>query len=91
MGDKIEGKLLEIKNDVGKYHQNVYVLLDSNDKKIEIWGKMQLDKLMMEIEVGDYIRITYNGTKTTGNGYLMNMYYLEKRCDNNGKNSILES
>ena len=79
LGDVVEGKLINRIESVGKYDQNLYILLDKNDKEIKIWGKTQLDELMSEIEVEDYIRITYNGFKTTNNGHTMKVYYIERR------------
>ena len=78
-GDKIEGKLVEIKDNVGLYQTKLYILEIENKKKIKIWGKTQLDELMDEIELNDYIRITFNGFKTTNNGHQMKIYNLERR------------
>lgn len=78
IGDKIDGKLKEIKQNVGKYKQSLYIL-EKNNKKTEIWGKTHLNQLMDEIKVNDYIRITYNGEQPTKNGRKMKKYCLERR------------
>lgn len=78
-GDKIEGKLVEIKEDMGAYQSKLYIIELQNKKKVKVWGKTQLDELMDEINLRDYIRITFNGFKTTNNGHQMKIYNLERR------------
>jgi hypothetical protein len=36
---------------------------------------------MEEIILGDYIRITYNGSKQTNNGHKMKLFNLERRIN----------
>ncbi len=82
IGDKIEGKLIGI-NDNTK--QKLYII-ETNDKKhIKIWGRTYLDQLMDEINLNDYIRITYNGLKKTNNNRQMKKYNVERRIDETGK------
>ena len=78
IGDKIEGKLIGI-NDNTK--QKLYII-ETNDKKhIKIWGRTYLDQLMDEINLNDYIRITYNGLKKTNNNRQMKKYKIERRIE----------
>lgn len=79
VGDKIEGKLIKI----DKNSNQIFYVIETNDKKrIRIWGKTYLNQLMDEIELNDYIRITYNGTETTKNKHNMKKYNLERRIQN---------
>ncbi len=65
---------------MGSYKQNLYIIQDKQTgKEINVWGKTQLDQLMEEIEIKDYIRLTYNGIKKTQNGHQMKIYNLERR------------
>ena len=91
----IEGKLISQKHGVGRYNQNMYIL-EYNSKKTIIWGKTQLDKLMDDVDIDDYvlkliyfnyyniddyIRITFNGCIKTGSGHKMHVYNVQKRMD----------
>ena len=78
VGDKIEGKLIKIIPNVGKYEQTVY-LLEKDDKTTKIWGKTHLNQLMEAINLDDYIRITYNGFINTKNDRQMKKFNLERR------------
>lgn len=77
-GDQIEGTLIAIQRCVGKYQQNMYILENNNEKTI-VWGKSQLDDLMMQVKLDDYIRITYLGVVKTQNNRQMKMYNLQKK------------
>lgn len=76
----IEVKLISQKHGVGRYNQNMYIL-EYNSKKTIIWGKTQLDKLMDDVDIDDYIRITFNGCIKTGSGHKMHVYNVQKRMD----------
>lgn len=60
----------------------IYIIETNDNKRIRIWGKTHLNQLMDEIELNDYIRITYNGIKTTKNNRHMKKYNLERRIKN---------
>lgn len=79
-GETIEGRLISQKHGVGRYNQNMYIL-ECNSKKTIIWGKTQLDKLMDDVDIDDYIRITFNGCIKTGSGHRMHVYNIQKRLD----------
>ena len=55
------------------------MILTNENKNVNIFGCTHLDELMDEVEIGDYIRITYNGLKKTNNGYNMKIFNLERR------------
>ncbi|MDO5851664.1 MAG: hypothetical protein Q4Q23_04175 [Methanobacteriaceae archaeon] len=76
-GDKIEGVLKEKKENIGQFNANQYVVCDKNDELIIIWGKTQLDQLMQEINIDDYIRIIYNGILNLGDNKQMQLYTLD--------------
>lgn len=86
-GDKIEGRLISRNRGIGKYNQNMYVIRQNDNQNIIVWGKTQLDRLMMRVEIKDYIRITYNGKRKTGDNNTLQIYKVEKR-EENMKNNI---
>ena len=53
--------------------------MTNENKKVNVFGCTHLDELMDEVEIGDYIRITYNGLKKTNNEYNMKIFNLERR------------
>ena len=55
------------------------MILTNENKKVKVFGCTHLDELMDEVEIGDYIRITYNGLKKTNNEYNMKIFNLERR------------
>jgi len=81
VGDKIQGKLLSISKYEGDFIINIYLLLKDDGRKIKILGSTHLDELMDEINLNDYIRITYNGFKKTHNGYDMKLFNVERRIN----------
>ena len=78
-GDYVEGYLLEKKHDVGQYKQNLYIIQTEKGQKVAVWGKTQLDTMMNEVYVDDYIRIIFNGTRKTQNNKKMKMYTVKVR------------
>ena len=78
----MEGKLLNVSHNNGKYNQNIYLIQTKDNEKIRVWGKNYLDVLMDAVEVGDYIRITYNGVRKTSSGNYMMIYNVERRDTN---------
>lgn len=78
IGDKIEGKLVQVTDNSS---QKLYVIEQNDKKRIKIWGKTYLDQLMEEVEINDYIRITYNGIKETRNNRQMKQFNVERRIN----------
>jgi hypothetical protein len=79
VGDKLEGTLVKIDTNS---HQMIYIIETNDKKRVRIWGKTYLNQLMDEVELNDYIRITYNGFKQTKNNRNMKKYNLERRIGN---------
>lgn len=76
IGESIEGKLIRTRQN---NNQIIYVLETDNDEKVKIWGKTYLNELMDEVNINDYIRITYNGIHKTKNNRHMKKYKVERR------------
>ena len=67
---------------IGEYETRLYTIEADNTSRIRVWGCTYLNQLMEEIILGDYIRITYNGSKQTHNGHRMKLFNLERRLSN---------
>lgn len=76
-GDMIEGTLIEKKSNLGKYEQQLYIIETPEGEKIEVWGTVQLNKMMEKVYVDDYIRVTFNGTCKTRTNKQMNLYNIQ--------------
>jgi|GEM_PF-1467965 len=76
VGDKLEGVLVKIDTNA---NQMIYIIETNDKKRVRIWGKTYLNQLMDEVELNDYLRITYNGIKQTKNNRNMKKYNLERR------------
>lgn len=66
--NKVTGKYIDIKEDVGKYHQNLYFIesLDADKKITKLFGYSSLDRQMKLLKLDDIIEveyIRYNSTK----------------------------
>ncbi len=84
VGDRIEGYLIRHEEHAGEYNQSMYTLKAKDNSQIIVWGKTQLDQLIAEVDLDDYIRITYTGLRRTGNGHEMMTFNLEKWEVDNG-------
>ncbi len=82
VGDKIEGYLIRHEQSMGDYNQSMYTLETKDNSQIIVWGKTQLDQLIAEVDIDDYIRITYTGLKKTTNGREMMTFDLDKWEEN---------
>ncbi|OED29925.1 hypothetical protein [Methanosphaera sp. WGK6] len=80
VGDTIEGILIDKTLGLGKYKQSIYLIKQENEI-IEVWGRTQLDRLMIQVDIKDYIRITYQGKLKTRNNNNINQYKVEKRSN----------
>jgi len=82
IGDHIEGKIISIRNmKIGEYETYIYIIESDDGNHTRVWGCTYLNQLMEEIILGDYIRITYNGSKQTNNGHKMKLFNLERRIN----------
>ena len=67
VGEELIGTYLYKKECMGKYSQNIYILEEEKTDKIRsVFGCAVLDKLFDYVEEGEYIKITFEGRKTTG-------------------------
>ena len=56
-GQVVEGKLLEVREDVGKNGSNVYVIETAAGKE-EYWGANALDPLLENVPTGSKVKVT---------------------------------
>lgn len=67
IGEGVEGRYIEKKTGVGKHKSNVYVL-ESDGKKIGVWGSTVLDSKFERVAIGKMVAIAYAGEKEGKNG-----------------------
>lgn len=60
-GDKIEGVLLGKEDEVGVNKSKAYAIETKDGKKLMVWGTTVLDNKMKYVEIGNKVRITYQG------------------------------
>lgn len=65
-GDTVQGRYVAKKTNIGRNKSNVYVL-ETDDKKIEVWGSTVIDARMDQVAVGKMVKIVYKGTKPSKN------------------------
>ena len=77
-GDKIEGILVDILEDIGEYNNTLYKIR-TIDAFIAVWGSKDLDEKIekQKINIGMNLRITFNGFLKTSNGYDMKDFTVE--------------
>lgn len=75
-GESVEGRLVEKKPNMGRYNQKLYIIETPLGEEIEVWGTVQLNKIMEKVYINDYIRLTFNGTCKTRKNKQMNLYNL---------------
>ena len=73
-GDYVQGRLVEKRDGVGKHKQHVYVIEDSTGHNVDVWGRVQLDKLMADVDVNDMVRIKYMGNRNTKKNFAMQRF-----------------
>ena len=69
---ELVGTLVEVRENVGKNHSNVYTLELESGKRVSCWGCAILDSRLAEAEMGTEVRIVYLGkkdSKTSGSQY----------------------
>ena len=57
-GKAVEGKLLEVAQDIGEYNSKIYKLETKDGKELRFWGASALDVLMRGIPIGTTVRVT---------------------------------
>lgn len=66
--DSINGILISIEENIGKFKSKVYNIKQDNGNVISVWGSTVLDNKMALIEVGEDIKLVYLG-KPDGKNY----------------------
>ena len=64
----IEGLYMSSKSNVGPNKSMMYQLKKSDGTTVSVWGSTALDGKMSRVEMGDEVRIVYNGKKETEKG-----------------------
>lgn len=59
---EIRGILFNVKNSVGPNNSTMYEI-EVGEDIVSVWGASVLDQKMKQVEVGDEVKITYNGKK----------------------------
>lgn len=79
-GDQVEGVLVNKRTGVGVNESNAYDLANMGTQ-IMVWGSAVLDNRMDSIAIGDFVRITYQGTKLNAKGQDTKIFKVEKAKD----------
>lgn len=72
-GKSIQGKLTNVKTNIGRHHKNVYELNIGNGKIVGVWGGTVLDSRLEGIALGTEVKIQFNGL-TPGKGGAIGAY-----------------
>lgn len=78
-GDELIGTYLCKKENMGVFNQNIYVILDTNNKRRSVFGCTVLDKLFEKVQVHDFVKIVFNGNKPNDYGNYYKDFKLFKR------------
>lgn len=64
VGDQIEGKFVEKKENIGINQSNIYLIqTESAAEPVGVWGSTVLDGKFANIPVGNSVRIVFTGLK----------------------------
>jgi hypothetical protein len=67
IGETLQGKYIDLEEDVGQFKSNLYTLKTSKGE-MKIWGSKVLDELMKKVNLGWEVRITFNGKQPSKSG-----------------------
>jgi len=93
INDVVGGKYVGKKEDIGRYHKNLYTLEQLDGEKIAVWGSTQIDREFAKAKLGDFIKIVYlgkiNNPKTGNNFHSYDVYIgaLPKKKETSAKKS----
>lgn len=73
--ESIEGVVIEIKENIGKYDSTLYKIKTENGI-YNVWGSVKLDELFDKVKLLDRVYLKYLG-KTSIGDYYMNDYELK--------------
>jgi len=65
---EMEGVLIEKKENVGTYNQNLFAIKTDNGDEYDIWSTTVLTKYLIQVPVGSAVKIIYKGKKKSKNG-----------------------
>lgn len=77
-GDAVQGHLVEIEKNAVYPEKQVYELRKDDGTSVLIFGTTVLDSKMRGIRVGDYVRVTYKGSKENKGKNATKMFEIEK-------------
>jgi len=72
VNDELIGVYVSKKENVGRYHKNLYILKREDGEKIAVWGSTQIDREFITAQKGDKIKLVYLGkinNPKTGNSF----------------------
>lgn len=84
-GDEIEGILVSVTPDTGKFKSTIYHVECGKEQKA-VWGSTILDDRMKFVKEGDKIKIVFKGKGKNTKGQEINLYEVFK--DEEDKNPI---
>ena len=77
--NKVTGKYIDFKENVGKYHQNLYFIESLEDQKItKLFGYKSLDRQMKLLNLNDLVEIEYIRFNSDRNYHEYKVSKLEK-------------
>lgn len=68
VGASIEGRLIEVKSDIGKHESKIYVIETADGKKIGVWGSTVLDTKLGSVAIGKMVAVEFLGERPTKDG-----------------------
>ena len=74
-GDSVEGVLKKVDKEVGPNKSTLYHL--EGEKQFAVWGSTVLDDRMAYVNEGDFVRITYKGTRENKRGQPTKIFKVE--------------
>ncbi len=78
-GDEVSGTLLHVKKGTGKYENSNIYTLDRQGGPINFWGTKILDDRMSVVQIGQQVRIIYEGIAKSKQGQEYHQYKVFRR------------
>jgi hypothetical protein len=67
IGETLQGKYIDLEENVGQFKSNLYTFRTS-EGEMKVWGCKVLDELMKKVDMGNEVRITFNGKQPSKSG-----------------------
>lgn len=64
----LEGVFLKTESGIGANKSNMYTIKPDDGEEVKVWGSTVLDDKLMGVPKGTYVKIEYEGKKTSKNG-----------------------